>query len=154
MNNNMTKIRKKMKIINDIPIYRFLKTHSSGNVRIKSKQLQMIKSVASIFAAYLVCWAPTFSVLLLVNWSILLGIDLDLSNYVMMFYFVEILSYANSLVNPAIYFLGSRSFQRAARKMFGMKDSVGSVASQVKETSNTVYVTKEIVNKKNEATRM
>ena len=101
---------------------KFLKTHGSGEVAIKSKQLKMIRSVGSIFAAYLICWAPTFCVLLAVNWALLLGIDLHLSNYVMMFYFVEVLSYANSLINPVIYFLSSRSFQRATRKMFHFKD--------------------------------
>ena len=104
----------------------FLKKHGSGEIRIKSKQTKMIRSVGSIFAAYLICWAPTFCVLMAVSWALLLGIDLHLSNYVMMFYFVEVLSYANSLVNPCIYFLSSRSFQRAARIMFHLQDTLAS----------------------------
>ena len=104
----------------------FLKKHGSGEIRIKSKQTKMIRSAGSIFAAYLICWAPTFCVLMAVSWALLLGIDLHLSNYVMMFYFVEVLSYANSLVNPCIYFLSSRSFQRAARIMFHLQDTLAS----------------------------
>ena len=102
---------------------RFLKNNSSGNVRIRSKQMKMIKSVFSIFAAYLICWAPTYCVLIAVSLSLVLEIDLDFSNYVTLFYFVEVLSYANSLVNPCIYFLSSRSFQKAGRKMFHMAES-------------------------------
>ena len=102
---------------------RFLKNNSSGNVRNKSKQMKMIKSVGIIFAAYLICLAPTFCVLIAVSLSLILEIDLDFSNFVTMFYFVEVLAYVNSLVNPCIYFLSSRSFQRAARIMFHMIDS-------------------------------
>ena len=102
---------------------RFLKNNSSGNVRIKSKQMKMIKRVGIILAAYLICLAPTFCVLFAVSLSLILEIDLDFSNFVTMFYFVEILAYVNSLVNPCIYFLSSRSFQKAARIMFHMTES-------------------------------
>ena len=86
----------------------------------------MIRSVGSIFAAYLICWAPTFCILIAVSWALLLGIDLQFQNYILMLYFVEVLSYVNSLVNPCIYFLSSRSFQRAARTMFHLKETSSS----------------------------
>ena len=131
----------------------FLKKHGSGEIRIKSKQTKMIRSVGSIFAAYLICWAPTFCVLKAVSWALLLGIDLHLSNYVMMFYFVEVLSYANSLVNPCIYFLSSRSFQRAVRIMFHLQDTLASTRNVTGTITEQIDSGRDYINNTDEITK-
>ena len=102
----------------------FVRDHSSSRTeRITSQQMKLIQSVGSIFAAYLICWAPKICIHMAASWALLLGIDLHLSDYVMMIYFFEVLYFGNSLINPVIYFLSSGSFQRAAKQMFRVKNT-------------------------------
>ena len=131
---------------------KFLKSNSSNHFNSASQKRKMAKSVGILFTAYLICWGPTFCILIAVNMAVLLNIELDLSNFVMMFYFVEVLSYANSLINPVIYFLSSRSFQKAARKMFRMKKEATSVSAAM--VVNTVSKNISVVNLKEEFTKL
>ena len=103
----------------------FVREHSSSRTqRITSQQMKLIRSVGSIFAAYLICWAPKICIHMAASWSLLLGIDLHLSDHVMIIYFFfDVLHFANSLINPVIYFLSSGSFLRAAKQMFHVKNT-------------------------------
>ena len=95
----------------------FMKQNSNKQDNSAAK-CQMIKSISIIFAAYIICWGPTIGVLLAVSGTTLVGQELDFSQLVTLFYFFEVLAYANSLANPVIYFMLGKDFRRAARTLF------------------------------------
>ena len=48
-------------------------------------------------------------------------IDLDEGKFASMYYYVEVMSYGNSLLNPVLYFLTSADFRKAGLLLFKCK---------------------------------
>ena len=116
---------------------RFLQKHSNKQNNSEAK-CKMIRTVTIILAAYVICWGPTIGTLLVVTATTFLGIQVDLSPYVQFFYFVEVLSHANSLANPVIYFVLGKDFRKGASMLCRCK---GQTQNMTKE--ETIVTTKE-----------
>ena len=85
---------------------------------VEKDDIGMKMKIVIIFAAYIVCWGPALGILLVVSITTLTDIKKDFSQYLMVFYFAEVLNYANSLVNPIIYFVIGKDFRKAADLLF------------------------------------
>ena len=84
-------------------------------------QRKMFVTVTAILVAWIVCWLPLMCVFLVITGAQVFNIELDLSQFGTMFYYVEAMSYGNSLLNPILYFLTSADFRKAGLLMFKCK---------------------------------
>ena len=87
-------------------------------------------------------------VLMALTFAQAFDMDFDLGKFVTMFYYVEVMSYGNSLLNPILYFLTSAKFRRAGLLLSKCQrvesgNSYASSKCQGKEVSGSVYVSEK-----------
>jgi hypothetical protein len=80
-------------------------------------QRKMFGMVSVILAAWIICWLPLVCVLITLSFAESFNIPLDIGQFVTMFYYVEVMSYGNSLLNPFLYFCTSTEFRKAGRTL-------------------------------------
>lgn len=97
------------------------KTSSADQETLAQSQRKMFVVVSAILAAWIICWLPLMCVIMAITFAHAFNISLDISQFVTMLYYVEIMSYGNSLLNPILYFLTSRDFSKAGLTIFKCK---------------------------------
>ena len=119
------------------------KSSNSNETALTQSQREMMGTVSAILAAWIICWGPLMSILLIRIFSKLLDIELDLRQYFMMLFILKVLTYLNSLFNPILYFITSHDFGKAGYKLCkcmsrGRQDAPG--------MSSTVAIDLEVSN--------
>ena len=93
------------------------KSSNLDQAALARSQRKMFVTVSVILAAWIICWLPLMCVIIAMNFADCFDVPLDMGQFVTMMYYVEVMSYGNSLLNPILYFLTSNDFRKAAMMM-------------------------------------
>ena len=113
------------------------KSSNVDEVALARSQRKMFVTVTAILVAWIVCWLPLMCVFLTITGAQAFDIELDLGQFVSMYYYVEVMSYGNSLLNPILYFLTSADFRKAGLLMFKCKSSETADTPAESDTAST-----------------
>ena len=101
---------------------RFMARSSSlDQATLARSQRKMFVTVTAILVAWIICWLPIMWVILEITGARAFNIELDEGQFETMYYYVEVMSYGNSLLNPVLYFLTSADFRKAGLLLFKCK---------------------------------
>ena len=98
---------------------RFMATSANlDQAALAGSQRKLFVTVSAILAAWIVCWLPLMCVLVAIEFALTFDIELDMGQFVSLSYYVEVMSYGNSVFNPILYFITSTDFRKAGRLLF------------------------------------
>ena len=97
------------------------KSSNSDETALAQSQRKMMGTVSTILAAWIICWGPIISLLLLRTAAKLFDIKINMGQYFIMIIVFELLAYCNSLFNPILYFITSRDFRKAGNELCSCK---------------------------------
>ena len=113
------------------------KSSNLDNASLSQSQRKMMGTVSAILAAWIICWGPLVSILLIRTFAMLLDIGLDMRQYFIMLFFFEPLKYLNSLCNPILYFITSHDFRKAGNKLCKCKGALTSGTTNTDASGST-----------------